>query len=179
MVGYGGEYGAGWGGNRGSWGNRDYDRNFGQRRGGLFGGGRTRDDASWTGRATGGYDSGYGADRGWGRGNVAGYDRTYGYDRGFFSGRGGYDRNYKSDYQTRHGDPFGDRARGTPIYVMDGSYKDQMRNRGRGRAGYDRDMYGGGGYDRDTYRTSSGRGGYDRGGYRTDAGRGRYDSWWW
>lgn len=110
----------------------------------------------------GGYRPGYGGQSG----NRYGY-RTgaYGYDRNFSRGTGGgYDRNYKSRWQTDHGDPFGDRSRGTPIRMLRGEFENENRDRSRW-----------GGYDRGDYRTWADHGRYDRGRYD----RGRYDSGWW
>ena len=52
-----------------------------------------------------------------------------------------YDRGFKSSWQTEHGDPFGDRARGTPIRVVRGDYRAQSRRR-PGSAEYGRWGYG-------------------------------------
>lgn len=89
------------------------------------------------------------------------YDAEYGGGYGGMSG--GYDGDYKSRRQTNQGDPFGDRARNTPMRMMRGGFRNDQ-----GSQGYDRD------YDR-------GRGmmGRDRGydiGYR--GGDRGYDSGW-
>jgi hypothetical protein len=98
-------------------------------------------------------------------------ERVYGYDYGYRSGRrtGGYDRdgydgNYKSDWQTAHGDPYGDRARGTPIRATEGSFAEKLN---RNRYGYDHGNYG----------AASDRQRYDRGWFGTGNDN-RYDRGW-
>lgn len=135
--------------------NRRYDLGYGSR-------GGQRQDEGWNSRPNDSWDRGF-ASRGYGRDfradSLNRYDRGFsGYDREF----GRYDRPYKSQWQTDHGDPFGDRQQQTPMRVV--------RNRddggswwSRGRD-YDRDFY-----DRDFrgndypmgYRPYSSRAGYD------------------
>jgi hypothetical protein len=137
-----------WNYDRGMRGNRGYG-NVGPRSGTEF-------------RATAGYGYDYGYRAG---------TRTGGYDRDV------YDRNYKSDWQTAHGDPFGDRAQGTPIRAMEGSFKDNFQ---RNRYGYDHDNYGAAsdrqGYDRGWFGTGSSNR-YDRGWFGTGKDN-RYDRGW-
>ncbi len=94
-------------------------------------------------------DSGWYAGRGMGIGGAWNYDSDY--DR---EGRYGtsdlnvdYDRDYKSRWQTNHGDPFGDRASHTPIRVMRGEFSHPEE--GRRGLGYDRDLARRGDMDRD------------------------------
>lgn len=142
---------------------RDYDNDYGRdfNRGGMFGnrprGGRNEvygNRGDTYGNRGGMYGGGWDQDRnrGSGRGRsdswtgagpgAPGYDR---YDRSYrSSGYGGdYDRNYKSQWQTDHGDPFGDRSSHTPMRVIRGEYQargDRDRN-DRGWFGSDRDRY--------------------------------------
>ncbi|HET7275987.1 MAG TPA: hypothetical protein VFI91_12535 [Longimicrobiaceae bacterium] len=83
---------------------------------------------------------------------------------GYYGGRYGYDANYKSQWQTDNGDPYGDRPSHTPMRMIRGEYEGPDRGY-RSSPGYDR------GYDR-------GYTGYSRrpGGYR-GYGRG-YDAGW-
>lgn len=80
----------------------------------------------------------------------------YAYDRGYgtYGAAGvGYDRNYKSRWETDYGDPFNDRGSNTPIRMIRGEYR-----------GYDRN-YGAFDYDRGYRGTATGYTGvgYDRG----------------
>jgi hypothetical protein len=149
---------------------RDYDNDYGRdfnrggmqgSRGGYAGGGYAGGGYSgggysgggawgqgYRGAQRGGSDSWTGSDRSF-RGGAAGgygsnrYDRTY-------SARGGsrygneYDRNYKSQWQTDHGDPFGDRSSNTPMRVIHGEYQSRSnrdRNDRGGWFGRDRNRY--------------------------------------
>jgi hypothetical protein len=101
-----------------------------------------------------GYDRGYFPRRGYDRG----FSSSRGYDRSFFGGRSydrDYGREYKSDWQTDHGDPFGDRQRQTPIRMIRGEprYRGEREDRNRFFGGYDESM---------GYRGYSGPRGYDR-----------------
>lgn len=71
-----------------------------------------------------------------------------GFDRG---PRGGYDRSYKSRWQTDNGDPYGDRTQNTPFRVTRGEFEGRDRNPNRWGP-YDRGDYG-----------ARGPGRYDRG----------------
>jgi len=105
----------------------------------LFGRGYDRD-----------YDDGFRSSRPgrsyWGRSgtpmrpNFESTDRSYGGSQDSFRTRGerpqyygsdyrlgGYDRGYKSRFQTQHGDPFGDRKERTPMRVIRGDAPDQER----------------------------------------------------
>lgn len=172
---------------------RDYDRDFGYRGGGTW----NRDNRN--------YQAGW--DRGDNRNYQGGWDRGesdfsyYGggnrYDRS--SGAMGYDRGYKSRWQTDYGDPFGDRAARTPMRMIRGEYESRYDRGYQGNAGYqgyqgDPGYQGANRYGRDYYEAnpmgydpySGGQGyagregtwmrGYDRNNYRT-SGRG-YDTGW-
>jgi hypothetical protein len=81
-------------------------------------------------------DPAYGRDERFNRwgSSDAGYRGGYAYDRDPY---GADDRDgYKSSWETRFGDPYGDRMRHTPVRVMRGSFD----------RGYDRDVRRG--YDR-------------------------------
>ncbi len=137
--------------------NERYDRGYG------FQSGRG-ESAGWGAGRFGSPDYGYGS-RGYGREFRA--DGPTRYDREFNR----YDRNYKSQWQTDYGDPFGDRQQQTPMRVIrEGEYRGRGNDYGRdfeedrypmgyrpysSRAGYDVN------YDQRLYRTQ-GRG-YDRG----------------
>lgn len=85
---------------------------------------------------------GYGSSRG-----AGGYGRDFG---------GGYGSDYKSDWQTERGDPFGDRRRGTPVQMRWGEFHPRDRDPGGPhRYGSEYDPHGNYGY-------REGRG-YDRG----------------
>nr|MDQ3389246.1 hypothetical protein [Gemmatimonadota bacterium] len=98
-----------------------------------------------------------------------GYGRNYSSPRG---PSGGYDRNYKSRSQTDYGDPFGDRARNTPIRSIQGGYRGYDRDHGGARDGYGRDFgmsddrgygaTGGQGYGPAGGQAFGGAGGYPR-----------------
>lgn len=100
----------------------------------------------------------YNRDRDWyaGRGMGATGDRNL-YDRDYTYGAygaTGYDRNYKSRWETDYGDPFGDRTSRTPIRVMRGEFHNYDREYNpEWRSGYDRNYaYGAGSnmnYDRE------------------------------
>jgi hypothetical protein len=131
---------------------RDYDNDYGRdfnrgggysSRAGMHGGAQA---GGWGG-STRGYQ---GRTDNWG--GSAGRDR---YDRSY-SGRGGndYDRNYKSQWQTDQGDPYGDRQSNTPMRVIRGEYesrgnrydsgwfgRDRNRDEGSGWFGADRNRY--------------------------------------
>jgi hypothetical protein len=125
--------------NRGGWG-----EDYGNR--GYYGGGFSDRGGGDYGYRTGGY----GFDR---TPNRAGWGSTY-------------DRDYKSRWQTDYGDPFGDRASGTPIRVMRGEFENENVDRGTWR-----------GYDRNHYR--GGYTGEHRGDWRSRNTRARYDQGWW
>jgi hypothetical protein len=125
------------------------------------------------GRYDSGDDYGYGpyGYGGVGRGMRIGYDRGYGASET----RRAYDSHYKSRLQTDYGDPFGDRASGTPIRMIRGPYQTSYdRDYGWSRAHGPDSMY-----DRDHVRgTDYGRrpgAGMDRGAY---GWRPRYDGGW-
>jgi hypothetical protein len=142
------------------------------------------------------YDSRYRSDRGershWGRSGQpirANYERDYragawgpGYEGGWRSGPtsgsdyryAGYDRGYKSRYQTDHGDPFGDRQQQTPMRVIRG----EARDYDRGYRGYDQGTYGPTwtGERSPGYRSGQGRSNLNQRTYRT-YGR-QYDDGW-
>lgn len=121
-------------------------------------------------------DSDWYSGRGMGMGMAGGvggnswtYDRDF--DRGNTFGASsdmdrGYDRDHKGRWQTDNGDPFGDRASGTPIRVMRGGFRnDEDRGGMMGGNSYDRG-YGAGSnmnYDRDMRDRGGmmGRGGVD------------------
>lgn len=98
----------------------------------------------------GGYDYGYRTGGGWDRDRFrtggAGLRYGYDHDRDRYRAGGPYDREYKSRWQTDYGDPFGDRARGTPIRTMRGEFEN--RDEWNRRRDYDRGFLRGR-YDRD------------------------------
>jgi hypothetical protein len=132
---------------------RDYDNDYGRdfNRGGALGSrggygasswerdrnrgfGRGRSEGWTEDRYRSGPSQGYTSDR---------YDRTYS-ARGTGSRYGSdYDRNYKSQWQTDHGDPYGDRSSHTPMRVIRGEYQSRS-NRDDDRSGWfgrDRNRY--------------------------------------
>jgi hypothetical protein len=140
--------------------------------------------------------SGRGSGMGMGAGGAGNYDRDFGRGNGFGASQdmgGGYDRDMKGRWQTDNGDPFGDRASGTPIRMMRGGFQggegrgmgsNYDRDFGRGygagsNMNYDRDMMRGGMQDRgmmDNDRTYMHGLGYDP--YEgDDANRGRAGGW--
>lgn len=157
--------------------NRGYDRDMGGRM--RYGWNETKDE---TREMLGmDYDRGYRGttydrDRNWNRDQNWNRDR-YGagtYDRNYYGyGTMGYDRGYKSRWETDYGDPFGDRTSRTPIRVMNEEF--------HGR--YDRDMTAGPTYDRNYrgvgYDPYYGARGYDRtAGYRGWGTTRGYDRGW-
>jgi hypothetical protein len=157
MALFGRDYDRDYGYRGGTW-NRDYDRNFRAD--------WNRGDRDIGDRGVGNRDMGY-----WG-GNR--------YDRDF--GAMGYDRSYKSRWETDFGDPFGDRSARTPMRMIRGEYEGGDRGY-QGANRYGRDYYEANpmGYDpyagRPGYtgREGTWMRGYDRN-YRT-SGRG-YDTGW-
>lgn len=164
-------------------------------RGGMWGGGTTGNRSGWS---FGAYDReyGYGGSTMGNAGGRMSYDMDYGagsttYGHTAYGGSDtGYDRDYKSRQQTNQGDPFGDRARNTPIRMTRGEFGhdqgyDRDMSAGRGDLEADRGYMHGVGYDpyynRDDARAGTRWGswgagrGYDTG-YR-GANRG-YDSGW-
>ena len=108
-----------------------------------------------------------------------GYARDFGYGTPYYGadyGWSGYDRGYKSRWQTDYGDPFGDRERHTPMRVVRG---EPFRRERGWEMGYDRD-YGASPYPMG-YRPYSARAGYDTGygprSYRTGNYGYRDTSW--
>ncbi|HEX2188640.1 MAG TPA: hypothetical protein VHG51_07055 [Longimicrobiaceae bacterium] len=150
----------------GAYGATGYDRDLGSTGYGNYGAGS---------RQRPGYDRDTNWSAGRGAGMGMGGGASWNYDRDFDRGAGygtygardmetGYDRDYKSRWQTDYGDPFGDRTNRTPIRLMRGEFHN--------REGYDVDYgrpYGAGSnvrYDRDMMD----RGGMDRGGMDRDRG---------
>jgi hypothetical protein len=82
---------------------------------------------------------GYGNEERWGsRGRGTwGWNDDYSLDYG--ARRRGYGADYKSDFQTRYGDPFHDRERGTPVRMMRGEWGEYDNEF---RANRHRDPYG-------------------------------------
>ncbi|MEX2584177.1 MAG: hypothetical protein WD766_12940 [Gemmatimonadota bacterium] len=112
-----------------------------------------------------------GRNQGWG-----GSDRSEGdrYDRGFRPT--GYDRGYKSQWETDYGDPFGDRQQHTPMRVIRG----EARGYDAGYRTHDTDRSFRGNRYPMGYQPYSARAGYDRG-FRTDRParpHGGYDQGW-
>jgi hypothetical protein len=109
----------------------------------------------------------------WGPGNERSWQSR---DRGSYRGSdyryAGYDRGYKSQHQTDHGDPFGDREQGTPMRVIRGEARGY--DRGYRDGGYDRG-YRDAGYDRNFHRSGESHRGYGNSGwpmgYRQDSER--------
>ncbi len=107
-------------GNRGDTWNRGYDRSYRSGGGSYDRGGMTRDNRGWA---------------------ASGYDRDM--------RTSGYDRAYKSRWQTDFGDPFGDRTARTPMRMIRGEYQSgydrgfrgSNRDLERGNTGYGRDYY--------------------------------------
>jgi hypothetical protein len=101
----GGMYGAGWGSDRPNRGRDPFDRWSGE------------EDRPYYRSARGNYGP---SERGY---SMRGYDHGY-------RGEGRYDRNYKSQWQTDHGDPYGDRQSNTPMRVIRGEYESPREREG-------------------------------------------------
>ncbi|HEX8273012.1 MAG TPA: hypothetical protein VF615_10270 [Longimicrobiaceae bacterium] len=141
--------GYGYGAGGGNWQRESLNRLEGNNRD-LY----DRDSDWYAGRAPG---MGMGA--GMGSSNRS-YDRDFDRGNGFGASSDmdrGYDRDHKGRWQTDNGDPFGDRASGTPIRMMRGGFGHNEDRGGMmgGGSNYDRDFgrgYGAGSnmsYDRD------------------------------